>query len=417
METKPPRGTKDILAPEIKIWQYIEQEAREHFKLYNFQEIRTPIFEHLELFQRGVGETTEIVMKQMYLFTDNSGRNFVLRPENTASVSRALIDNDVFQAAGSKRYYYIGPMFRYERTQKGRYRQFHQIGVEIFSEEHPAVDAEVIAIGYSYLKRINCIGLVVEINSVGCRKCRPSYNYELGNFFAQQEEHLCIDCKDRLKRNPLRILDCKNNTCINLVKQSPLILDFLCEECRNHFDEVKFYLTRYGISYEVNAHLVRGLDYYTKTAFEIKSGELGAQNSVLGGGRYDSLVKELEGPDVCGIGFAIGMERLILSMDTSGIEKDKLDYYIVCLSENAILYAIEISEEMRKYGYSCEVAYKPRSIRSAMRVANKVNVINVVIIGEEEIAKDSVSIKNMQTGEQETILKDNLIKNLVKKMV
>lgn len=410
METKPPRGTKDILAPEIKKWQFIEHQARDHFKLYNFQEIRTPIFEHLELFQRGVGETTEIVMKQMYLFTDSSGRNYVLRPENTASVARALIDNDVFQAAGSKRYYYIGPMFRYERMQKGRYRQFHQIGVEIFGEEHPAVDAEVIGIGYSYLKKIKCIGLIVEINSVGCRRCRPSYNHELGVFFEQQVEHLCVDCRDRLKRNPLRILDCKNNTCINLIKQSPIILDFLCEECRGHFDEVKFYLNRYKISYEVNPHLVRGLDYYTKTAFEIKSGELGAQNSVLGGGRYDGLVKELEGPDVCGIGFAIGMERVILSMDSSGIENDKLDYYIVCLSENAILYAIEISEAMRGCGYSCEIDYKPRSVRSAMRVANKLNVINVIIIGEDEIAKDSVSIKNMQTGEQTTILKGDLMR-------
>jgi len=304
-------------------------------------------------------------------------------------------------------------MFRYEKMQKGRYRQFHQIGAEIFGEQHPAVDAEIIAVGYSYLQRVKCKNLLLEINSVGCRKCRLAYNSELDDFLKMNIDNLCDDCKDRLRRNPLRILDCKNSSCIEIVKRAPIILDYLCEECKVHFDDVKFYLSRYGVPYELNPYLVRGLDYYTKTAFEIKSGELGAQNSVLGGGRYDGLVKELEGPDVCGIGFALGMERLILSIDNSVVKKEVLDYYIICLIEDAVLFAIELSEEIRKRGKSCEVAYQPTSIRSAMRTANKLDAAKVIIIGEDEIKKDSLSLKDMISGEQLTISKIEFIEKLI----
>ncbi|OGF68209.1 MAG: histidine--tRNA ligase [Candidatus Fischerbacteria bacterium RBG_13_37_8] len=412
MEIKAPKGTKDIMSPEIFAWQYIEQEAHKLFRSYNYHEIRTPVFEHIELFQRSVGETTEIVSKQMYVFTDNSGNTLVLRPENTASVARALIDSNIFQSAVPKRYYYIGPMFRYEKMQKGRYRQFHQIGIEVFGEEHPAIDAEVIAIGYQYLNKIQCTNLQVEINSVGCRKCRPSYNKELEEAFRKCSSEICDDCKERLERNPLRILDCKNEQCAEMIKNAPLIINYLCEECKAHFDDVKFFLNRFAVPFILNPYLVRGLDYYTKTAFEIKSGTLGAQNAVLGGGRYDGLVKELEGPDVCGIGFAMGMERAILAMEKSGIPERQVDYFIVCLTDNAVPVGIDLGEELRKRGFICEVCYKPISIRSALRVANKINVKKAVLIGEEEVENYVLSIKDMVSGEQQTISRKDFFSSL-----
>lgn len=402
MEIKAPKGTRDIFAPEIYRWQYVEQLAREHFKRYNYTEIRTPIFEHIELFQRSIGETTEIVNKQMYVFNDLGGRSLVLRPENTAAIVRALIENNLLLKHASKRYYYIAPMFRYEKMQKGRYRQFHQIGVEVFDEKNPLVDVEVIQVGLSFLEKINCSDLELQISSVGCKKCRPLYNKILTETFINYSDKLCEDCKIRLERNPLRILDCKKTNCLSIIKQAPQIYEYLCSECKEHFEKVKFYLTEYKIPFKLNPYLVRGLDYYTKTAFEINSGILGSQNAILGGGRYDGLVYDLGGPDICGIGFAIGLERILMSMKDFNEDFQTIDYCIIPLIEEAKLIAFKLTTELRNNNYIAEMMFDTKSLRSALRYANKIKAKKALIIGEEEFKNNSVSIKDMETGNQFT---------------
>lgn len=400
METKAPKGTQDIIAPEVYGWQHVERIAHAHFRFYNYHEIRTPIFEHLELFQRSVGESTDIVKKQMYVFTDLSGREYVLRPENTASVCRAFIEHSMQLQPGARRVYYIGPMFRYEKMQKGRFRQFHQIGIEVLGDEHPATDAEVIQMGYSFLERIRCTNLEVEICSVGCPKCRPAYNDALKEKFSQCIDKMCDDCKDRLVRNPLRILDCKNEKCAPMIEKAPRIFDYLCEECTVHFEKVKYYIEKLDVHFSINPFLVRGLDYYTKTAFEIKSGSLGSQNSVLGGGRYDGLIADLGGPPVCGIGFAIGIERMLLSMEDPPYSLPPIDYFIIPLNEDAIVLSLEISKAIRMKDMICEVAYEPKSMKSALRLAHKLNAKKTILLGEDEVKQKILAIKDMLTGEQ-----------------
>ena len=412
MEIKAPKGTQDIVTPEIYGWHYIEQVAHAHFQCYNYHEIRTPVFEHLELFQRGVGESTDIVKKQMYVFSDLSGKEHVLRPENTASVCRAFIEHNLQLQPGSKRVYYIGPMFRYEKMQKGRFRQFHQIGIEVLGDEHPAVDAEVIQMGYSFLDKVKCANLEVEMCSVGCPKCRPVYNEALKKALSECVDKMCDDCKDRFIRNPLRILDCKIEECAPMIQKAPRILDYLCAECVAHFEKVKYYLEKLRVPFSINPFLVRGLDYYTKTAFEIKSGSLGSQNSVLGGGRYDGLIAELGGPSVCGIGFAIGMERMLLSMEDPHYNQPGIDYFIIPLNEDAVIVSLEIAKEIRLKNYICEVLYQPASMKSAMRLAHKLNAKRCIVIGENEVTHNLLAVKDMQTGEQIAIAKNEFIQKL-----
>ena len=317
MAIRKPRGTQDFLPEQMINWHYIEQRMREICKVYGFNEIRTPAFEDTKLFLRGIGETTDVVQKEMYTFTtgDDGGSSFTLRPENTASAVRAYLENKVYGKEGLTKWYYMGPMFRHDKPQAGRYRQFHQFGAEVLGSQSPVVDSEVICMVVQLLKDFGLKDLNVEVNSVGCPTCRPVYREKLIEFFEPKKEQLCSDCQDRLYKNPLRILDCKNETCKSLSVGAPEIHEHLCEECHNHFEELKTYLTAANVQYTLNPRLVRGLDYYTKTAFEVQYTPLGAQSAVAGGGRYDGLVEELDGPHTPAIGFAMGMERLLLALE------------------------------------------------------------------------------------------------------
>ncbi|NQT30285.1 MAG: histidine--tRNA ligase, partial [Candidatus Saganbacteria bacterium] len=311
MKYSVPRGTKDILPEETSLWQYLEQTCRQIFDLYNYSEIRTPIFEKTELFTRSIGQTTDIVSKEMYEFKDRKGRSLTLRPEETAPVVRACVENNLISLDKITKLYYIGPMFRYERPQAGRQRQFHQAGVEVFGSADPLVDAEVILLNMQLFDALGLKNLEVDINSVGCKKCRPEYQKKLKTYFKNNIKHMCVECQERFEKNPLRILDCKEVKCQKFVNDAPASIDMLCPECSEHFAKVIEYLKEAGCNFKINNRLVRGLDYYTKTSFEIVSNQLGAQNAVSGGGRYDTLVAELGGKSIPAVGFAIGLERVI----------------------------------------------------------------------------------------------------------
>ena len=405
------RGFKDILPDEIPKWRRLEETARETLESFGFKEIRTPILEKTSIFARGVGEATDIVEKEMYTFLDKSNESITLRPEGTAGVVRAYIDNHL-ENYPFRKFYYIGPMFRYERPQKGRLRQFHQIGIEIFGIDNPAVDAEVVLVNKTLLDNLGISDLRIEINNIGCPNCRPKYLERLREYFEQHKAELCDDCKRRLTRNPLRILDCKNKTCQNIAKDAPKITQFVCESCKTHYEQVKDYLNRLNIAFEENPHLVRGLDYYTKFVFETITDKLGAQGTVLAGGRYDNLVEQLGGKPTSGIGFAAGCERLVELMEIE--EKLSLDYYIANLNED--LYAINIAEELRKKTHrSVYVEYERRSLKAMMKKANKMNARFVVIVGENERKSNKVILRDMETSSQEELNLDNFIANEVER--
>ncbi len=405
------RGFKDILPDEIPKWRRLEETARETLESFGFKEIRTPILEKTSIFARGVGEATDIVEKEMYTFLDKSNESITLRPEGTAGVVRAYIDNHL-ENYPFRKFYYIGPMFRYERPQKGRLRQFHQIGIEIFGIDNPAVDAEVVLVNKTLLDNLGISDLRIEINNIGCPNCRPKYLERLKEYFEQHKADLCDDCKRRLTRNPLRILDCKNKTCQNIAKDAPKITQFVCESCKTHYEQVKDYLNRLNIAFEENPHLVRGLDYYTKFVFETITDKLGAQGTVLAGGRYDNLVEQLGGKPTSGIGFAAGCERLVELMEIE--EKLSLDYYIANLNED--LYAINIAEELRKKTHrSVYVEYERRSLKAMMKKANKMNARFVVIVGENERKSNKVILRDMETSSQEELNLDNFIANEVER--
>ena len=405
------RGFKDILPDEIPKWRRLEETARETLESFGFKEIRTPILEKTSIFARGVGEATDIVEKEMYTFLDKSNESITLRPEGTAGVVRAYIDNHL-ENYPFRKFYYIGPMFRYERPQKGRLRQFHQIGIEIFGIDNPAVDAEVVLVNKTLLDNLGISDLRIEINNIGCPNCRPKYLERLKEYFEQHKADLCDDCKRRLTRNPLRILDCKNKTCQNIAKDAPKITQFVCKSCKTHYEQVKDYLNRLNIAFEENPHLVRGLDYYTKFVFETITDKLGAQGTVLAGGRYDNLVEQLGGKPTSGIGFAAGCERLIELMEIK--EKLSLDYYIANLNED--LYAINIAEELRKRTHrSVYVEYERRSLKAMMKKANKMNARFVVIVGENERKSNKVILRDMETSSQEELNLDNFIANEVER--
>jgi len=398
------RGTKDILPGEISTWQFLEEKARSVFGNFNYAEIRTPIFEQTELFMRSIGEDTDIVGKEMYTFTDKGERSITLRPEETAPVVRAAIENNLFGRNDLVKLYYIGPMFRYERPQAGRSRQFHQAGVEVFGSSDPLIDVEVIELGLRYFVEIGLKALEVDVNSVGCKKCRPKYKEELMKYFKESSGEMCDTCRSRLEKNPLRILDCKEQKCQKLIEGAPSTTDFLCEECGTHFDKVKSYLNRYGISYKLNKRLVRGLDYYTKTTFEIISGSLGAQNAVCGGGRYDTLVQEMGGKETPSIGFAIGLDRLVLVLEDQKInvpQGSRLQVYIITLGDAARQKGFEVLRNLRNMGISSDMDYQSRSLNSQLKTADHLKAQYAVIIGDDELKNEIALIRNMDDKTQE----------------
>jgi histidyl-tRNA synthetase len=381
------------------MWQKVEALAKEVFTLYGFQEIRPPIIESTGLFARSIGETTDIVEKEMYTFPDKAGRSITLRPEGTASVVRAYVEHHLYNLPSPQKFYYSGPMFRYERPQKGRFRQFHQIGVEAFGVAAPLLDAEVITMLKIFLERLGLKGVKFEVNSIGCENCRPAYRKALQDFFSSRIEDLCPDCKRRYEQNPLRILDCKVERCIELRRGAPRVTDFLCRECRDHFDQVLSALSLQSIPSVLNPDMVRGLDYYTRTTFEVTSEHLGAQKAVAAGGRYDRLVEEFGGPPTPGIGFAIGMERLTtLLRDNGGAVAAFPDVYIAPIGEKATKEAFLIAGRLRARGVWAEAGYDNASLRSQLRKADRLSARYVLILGDDELSSGMVKWKNLRDG-------------------
>ncbi|MBI4127040.1 MAG: histidine--tRNA ligase [Deltaproteobacteria bacterium] len=397
------RGVEDIFPPEAVLWQQVEATARRIFNLYGYGEIRTPIIEPYELFARGVGEGSAVVEKQMYTFPDRDNVMLALRPEGTAPVVRAYIESGTYATEALARYYYVGPMFRYERPQKGRQRQFHQIGVELFGTESPAADAEVITMAGHLFSALGIAGVTLEINSIGCPTCRPPFEKKLIAFLREKASTLCADCQRRLERNPLRVFDCKEASCQRTLAEAPEISAAWCEGCRDHFGRVRTALDQSKTSYTVNSRIVRGLDYYQRTAFEFTTDHLGAQNAVAAGGRYDGLVASLGGPDVPGVGFAIGLERLMLlcSQEAERVASDTL--YVAMLSDSAVATMIPVISVLRKDGVRVEWDYEPKSLKSQMRRADKIGAHSVIIVGDDEVAKGEVVVRNMKTKEQHNV--------------
>jgi histidyl-tRNA synthetase len=402
-----PRGTADVLPGEVELWQFIENRSREICKRYNYAEIRTPIFEHTELFQRGVGETTDIVEKEMYTFLDKGDRSLTLRPEGTAAVVRSYVENKMYGDPNQPtKLFYIGQMFRYERPQAGRMRQFTQFGIEAIGSHDPAIDAEVIALAMRLYQELGLANLRLEINSVGCKTCRPVHREHLLKHLEGVKDQLCEDCQSRLERNPLRILDCKNEKCQQLTVDSPTITEHLCEECDPHFEAVKAHLDRLGIAYHVNPRMVRGLDYYTRTAFEIMAEGFGAITTICGGGRYNGLVAEVGGNDMPGIGFAMSIERVLLTLKSQGIElpvSKGLDCYLVALGEEAEKASLSILDPLRNAGISCDKDYVGRKMKAQFKAADRYGAKFVLILGEDELANQQILIKNMANGEQKKV--------------
>ncbi|MGI6145336.1 MAG: histidine--tRNA ligase [Clostridia bacterium] len=417
MLTTRPRGTNDLLPAELVKWHYVENILHQVASLYGYQEIRTPIFEHTELFQRGVGESTDIVEKEMYTFIDRGERSLTLRPEATASTVRAFLEHKLYAGPLPVKLYYIGPMFRYDRPQAGRYRQFHQFGVEAFGAQDPSLDAEVIAMAMDIYQRLGLKNLVVELNSVGCPKCRQAHRQVLQEYLKEKLSKLCPTCQGRFARNPLRILDCKSEHCREVVAEAPTIDQMLCADCRSHFQLVQEYLQELQVAYTLNPRLVRGLDYYTKTAFEIVAQGIGAQSSIGGGGRYDHLIEECGGPSLPGIGYAMGIERIILTLEEQGIElptEIKTHVFIAALGEKAQKKGAKLAQDLRQVGLVVERDYFGKSLKAQLKAANRLQAQTTVILGEEELAKEQAVVRKMEEGLQEVVPLGELVSYLVK---
>lgn len=415
MLTNAPRGTKDILPDTVGDWLFVEDKIRSLCRRFGYQEIRTPMFEHTELFQRGIGEGTDVVDKEMYTFTDRGERSITLRPENTASAVRAYLQNKLYAEDALTKLFYIGSMFRYDRPQAGRMREFHQFGVEAIGESNPAVDAEIILLAIKLLEGLGLKDLELYINSVGCPTCRAKYRTMLQDFFRDKLDDLCGDCQSRFDRAPMRILDCKKDADKPYMQDAPKITDCLCEECSDHFSKLQTYLTKAGVKFSLDPRLVRGLDYYTKTAFEIKYPPLGAQSAVAGGGRYDGLIEEMGGNPTPAVGFATGLERVLLALEKQGLLPDKnrsVDVYVVALGEQAQTEAFKLVMDLRDAGYSAAVDYAGRSMKAQMKQANKYNAKYAAIMGEDELAENAVVLRDMAGSEQEKIPVAELINRL-----
>ena len=410
--TKAIKGTKDVLPKDVHKNQYIEATALDIASKFGYKEIRTPVFEHTELFQRGVGDTTDVVQKEMYTFDDKGGRSITLRPEGTAGAVRSYLENGLCNEALPQKVCYLISCYRYEKPQAGRLREFHQFGVECFGSASPLADAEIIALAKSLFDTLGVKDLSLEINSIGCPTCRAEYHKALKEYFSSRKDELCNTCKSRLDRNPMRILDCKSPICHEIAEGAPVVIDYLCDECKEHFENVQKYLKAQNIEYTINPQIVRGLDYYTKTVFEFVSNSIGAQGTVCGGGRYDGLVEELGGQHTPSLGFAMGIERLMLLMEAQGCEfpeAEKPDLFIVALGEKATLKAVEIAKDMREEGFSALLDLNPRSVRAQMKYADKLGAKFNVVIGDNEVEAKTAKLKNMQTGEETEINLDTFV--------
>lgn len=410
--TKAIKGTKDVLPKDVHKNQYIEATALDIASKFGYKEIRTPVFEHTELFQRGVGDTTDVVQKEMYTFDDKGGRSITLRPEGTAGAVRSFLENGLCNEALPQKVCYLTSCYRYEKPQAGRLREFHQFGVECFGTASPLADAEIIALAKSIFDTLGVRDLSLEINSIGCPKCRAEYHKALKEYFASRKDELCDTCKGRLDRNPMRILDCKSPICHEIAQGAPVVIDYLCDECKEHFEKVQKYLDAQNIEYKINPQIVRGLDYYTKTVFEFVSNSIGAQGTVCGGGRYDGLVEELGGQHTASLGFGMGLERLMLLMEAQGCEfpqAEKPDLFIVALGEKATLKAVEIAKDMREEGFSALLDLNQRSVRAQMKYADKLGAKFNVVIGDNEVENKIAKLKNMQTGKETEINLDTFV--------
>ncbi|MGD0274545.1 MAG: histidine--tRNA ligase [Syntrophales bacterium] len=398
------KGFKDILPQGVHKWHYIEQKARDIFTTFGFREIRPPIVEKTDLFRRSIGETTDIVEKEMYTFLDRGGEFLTLRPEATASILRAYIEHSLFNSEPVSKLFAIGPMFRRERPQKGRFRQFHQIDAEMLGVDDPGSDAEIILMLIHYLRALLLPEIHLEINSLGCSECRPSFREAVVAYLAGQETGLCGDCVRRMNINPLRVFDCKVEACRQLIADAPQIPEFLCEDCRKHFDEVQDALHQFDLPFSVNPRMVRGLDYYTRTTFELTSTSLGAQNAVVGGGRYDHLVRDLGGPDIPGIGFAIGCERLLSMMNEEAFPKSPAPIlFIAALGDNARRWAFITCNKMRMKGLAVEMEHGEKSLKAQMKKADKLRSHFTLLVGDREFSDHQAPLRNMKTGVQQTI--------------
>lgn len=410
MLIKAPRGTKDLFGSEINAWLEMEQTIRELCKDFGYGEIRTPMFEHTELFQRGVGETTDIVQKEMYSFQDKKGRNITLKPEGTAGAARAYLEQKMYADTQPTKLYYITPAFRYEKPQAGRMRQFHQFGIELFGAEAPTADVEVITVAAELLKRMGISKVKLHINSLGGPECRKKYNEKLREYLGENLNNLCETCRERFEKNPLRVLDCKNENCGTIVANAPTVLDTLGEECKNHFEMVKTLLSEMGIEYTVDPGIVRGLDYYTRTVFEFISTDIGAQGTICGGGRYNHLVEELGGSPTPAVGFAVGLERLLMVAEAEKGKKEynpSKDIFIGSIGDTALIKAHNLVYKLRQAGISAEADHLGKSVKAQMKYGDKIGAKYSMILGEDEINTGKAVIKNMETREQvEVVLTD-----------
>lgn len=397
-----PRGTHDILPSESYKWHMIEDKIKEISLEFGYKEIRTPMFESTELFERGVGDTTDVVQKEMYTFLDKGGRSVTLRPEGTSPIVRSFVENSIYAQPQPTKLYYLYPCFRYEKPQAGRLREFHQFGVEVMGADSASIDAEVISLAMQVFKRLNVTGIKLNINSIGCPDCRNKYNEKLKEFFKPHLDELCETCRQRYEKNPLRILDCKIKSCKAIYNDAPVLLDNICDDCKEHFELLKKYLDVMEIPYEVDPTIVRGLDYYTKTVFEIISKNEGSEGTVCGGGRYNGLVSEIGGPEITGVGFAMGLERLIMVLESLSLipeTKECPDIFIANIGENADMFVQKLVYDLRSEGICAERDYLERSVKAQMKYANKTGALYSSVIGDDDIEKGIVSVKNMETGE------------------
>ena len=415
------KGTMDILPSDSYKWQFVEKQMLETARIFGFSEIRVPVFEHTEVFLKSVGDTTDVVQKEMYTFEDKGGRSLTLRPELTAGAVRSAIEHGLIRDALPAKICYIGGCYRYEKPQAGRYREFRQFGVECLGAGIPAADAEVISLAKYLLNSLGIESLSLELNSIGCPTCRAEYHKALKAYFEQNKERLCATCNDRLERNPMRILDCKSTVCTDIAKDAPVVINYLCDECSAHFEGVKQHLKATGINYNINPHIVRGLDYYTRTVFEFVSTDIGAQGTVCGGGRYDGLIGQMGGTDMPALGFAMGIERLLMVMQALGLpfpEPTVSDVYIAPIGDAAEIFASELCTALRAEGFCALTDLCGRGLKAQMKYANKIGAAFTIVIGDSELESKKASLKNMETGEiKEVTLPDGLITAIYEKSI
>ncbi len=418
MLTNAPKGTKDVMPKDVYKWQYVEKVFSEICEEYGFKEVRTPVFEHTELFTRGVGDTTDIVEKQMYTFEDYAGRSITLKPEGTSPVVRAFVEHKTYAEVQPTKMYYIIPCFRYEKPQSGRLREFHQFGIETFGTGNMLADAEIIGLAYDFLNRLGINDVELHINSIGCPDCRRKHREALKNFLLPKYDQLCDTCKGRFDRNPLRILDCKSPVCRELTQGAPMMLDYLCDECSTAFTELQKNLTAMKIPFTVDPGIVRGLDYYTKTAFEFVSNKIGAQGTVCGGGRYDNLIEEVGGPSIPGVGFGLGIERLLLVMEESGVvipKPEGADVLIAFMGERGKAYGLGLMRELRALGIRTEMDVLARNLKGQLKYADRIDVKYTVVVGDNELDTGMLLLKDMRNSEQREVKMEEIKDVLIEK--